>query len=284
MADHIRPELLTRKDKATTFTRKLILEDALSANLRPYTELTDVILSAACFAVPRGGHISAATVGSLTTRQSPPTPLHATIYMVPATGSPIGRLLLDRTRWSRSVWFDIFDMPEDEDTWWWAYRSRSVIRIAPNGWFRSIRAHFRSDRATLAHILYQCLFCSPDPINPSEGRLYFCVTPEIWLLTGQLQGLETDPLDVARTAVYDALYIVSRRDHRHVGWSNEQKAAYYDSMLEFVAPGFQPPFPSDITRSVSLFNPHPTQADIPVVKTNEPRDWWKPAEAIMRRT
>jgi len=280
MADRIRPEVLSRKDKATSFTRTLILEDALDADLRPYSEVTDAILAEPCFAVEDDARLIANTLRSLTASNHSPTPLHVSLHMGQVIELDTSRFLQQPN--SKPVWFEIFDMPKSDHIWWNAFLSRSVIHIAAEGWVRSRRADHGPDRMLLAEMLNR--FMTTLPVNPHCGRLYICVTPGLRLLAWQPQDFETGPLIAARTAVYDALYIVSRRDGRLVGWSNEQKAAYYDSMIEFVAPGFQPPFPSDITRSVTLSDPHRIQADIPVVKTNEPRAPWNSAEAIMRQT
>jgi len=279
MAGRIRPEVLSRKDKATTFTRKLIFEDALDADVRPYSEVTDAILAEPCFAVEDDTRIIANTLRSLTASNHSPTPLHVSLHMGQVIELDTSRLLQKAN--SKPVWFEIFDMPRSDHIWWNAFLSRCVIRISADGWVRSRRADHGPDRILLAEVLNR--FVTTYSMDPRPGRLYICVTPELRLLAGQPQDFETGPLDAARTAVYDALYIVSRRTGRLVGWSNEQKAACFDSVIEFVAPGFQPPFPSDITRSVTLFNPHRIQADIPVVKPNESRDSWISAEAIMRR-
>ena len=268
MADQIRPKVLSRKDKATTFTRKLILEDGLEADLRPYSEVTDAILAEPCFAVEDDARLIANTLRSLTASNYSPTPLHVSLHMGQVI--ELDTIQLIQKANSKPVWFEIFDMPKSIHIWWNAFLSRSVIHIAADGWVRSRRADHGPDRILLAEVLNR--FVTTYSMDPRPGRLYICVTPELRLLAGQPQDFETGPLDAARTAVYDALYIVSRRDGRLVGWSNEQKAACFDSVIEFVAPGFQPPFPSDITRSVTLSNPHRTRADIPVVKTNESRD------------
>jgi hypothetical protein len=238
--------MLSRKDKATNFTRKVTLEDPCNANLRPYPGVTEAVLAAPCFVHRRGAHLITNALRTLTTRESSPTPLHVSLHVGPPPEFYPFHPIFEQGNSARPVRFEIFDLGDDRhaienldelpilNLLRIAFVSRSVVHFAANG-------SFGPNAAGLADFIFQILTWSTNVPSLASGRLYLCGIPELMFSAGRLARLGSGSNEAARRALCHRILAVWARWPVFAIWSKEQNTTYFDSKIELVDPGFKPP-------------------------------------------